>query len=99
MSTVRDLNVKLAHAIGLSDLRNIRGFELKCWYDEVPTLKITTLLLDGASISEDDRQFLVVPLNEPFDIDKACERAMQRVNRSIEASADRALKTISRWKS
>lgn len=97
-----DVHRALAHLFGL-DGNRVFGFELRCFVGETVKLVVHEHLIDEKRlhVGETQRRFKLtlddrpaVEAAQPFDLDRACERAMQRVLDGIERDARRALATL-----
>ncbi len=78
----RDVNQLLTEIFGLTGQR-VREFTLHAAAGELPQMTVTHLLVDAGQVHATTRQFTLVPA-EPCD---PAERAMQRVQASIDAAA------------
>lgn len=86
-------NAEFLRMLGITQ-RNVTYLRVECCADELPTVTIESVLF-AHEIQSQTQQFhllaidppTVAPEPPPFDVDKACAEALQRLRRGIDASA------------
>lgn len=92
MSGVQETNLALARAIGLEVKgKHVTGFDLRVRHDEIPRLTVHGKIIDRLGIDEYSSTFEIVRVDEPFDLDRACARANERIREFVDRAADAAL--------
>lgn len=88
MNSIQATNLAICKALGIDP--KVKAFELHCQADAPPTLRITSFMLDAHGVSEEtqgfditlregneDARIAVQTKADPFDLDKACEDALE----------------------
>jgi hypothetical protein len=91
--SLQRINTALAHAVGLTGVRNVTGFDLRVRSDAVPRLTVHTILIDPPHVQRSRTRFRLTPIDDdgavpvPFDLDRACAQALERVQAYVNEQA------------
>jgi hypothetical protein len=88
-----NVNQALINALGLAGMRNVTGFDLRARAGDVPRLTLHTILVEPGNVVRVSKRFELTLIDDdstkpaPFDLDRACAQALERVQAYVNEQA------------